>query len=461
MRFRLVALAVLVLAGPPRLLAQSLPHLALDSLPEDSRRAIGVAYQDAVGHPNDAARVGRLAMTLHAWEQFDTAAQVYARARQLEQRFDWYYLGGQVESRLAHHEAAGRLFIEAVRLAPGSLPARVAVADALFEAGDAEGAAREYTKLTTGLTAPQAHYGLGRYLEARGEHQEALTHLQTAVTLFPEFGAAWYTLGMAQRNLGRIDEAKQSLAKAQEYGARWPSVDDPLMARVRALRDDAAAHVDRGLALQRQGDVKGALGEYETALKMNPHLAVAHVNSNALFGQQKDWVNAEAHYNSLVQTGPVPAEAHFNYAMCLAAQGKNADAESTFRKAVETNPQYAGAWSALGRLAELNGRVQEAETDYRKAGEFAPNDPLVRLNIARMLIARQQYREAIAQLEPIANADHPERARVLFGLSTAYVLAGDVASGRQYAVEARDVAKDRGQNELAAAIERDLEKLPK
>ena len=171
MRFCLAAIAVLALAAPA--LAQSLPHLALDSFPEDSRRAIGAAYQDAVAHPNDAAQVGRLAMTLHAWEQFDTAAQAYARARQLERRFDWFYLSGKVESRLAHHETAERLFAEAVRLAPDSLPARLAVADALFEAGDAEGAAREYTRLTTGTTAPHANYGLGRYLEARGEHQQA------------------------------------------------------------------------------------------------------------------------------------------------------------------------------------------------------------------------------------------------------------------------------------------------
>ena len=56
--------------------------------------------------------------------------------------------------------------------------------------------------------------------------------------------------------------------------------------------------------------------------------------------------------------------------------------------------------------------------------------------------------------------DHPDRARFLFGLSTAHVLSGDVAAGRQYAVEARDLARSRGQTEFAAAIERELEKLP-
>ena len=109
------------------------------------------------------------------------------------------------------------------------MPARLALADALFDAGDGAAAAREYAGLTNGASAPHAHYGLGRQLEATGDHEGALAHLKTAVELYPEFGAAWYTLGMAQRNLGRMDEARQSLARARQYGARWPAVDDPLM----------------------------------------------------------------------------------------------------------------------------------------------------------------------------------------------------------------------------------------
>src|SRR5262245_23830624 len=82
------------------LVAQSLPHLALDSFADVSRRAIAPVYDEAVAHPDDATRVGQLAMMLHAWEQFDSAAATYGRARQLDARFDWFYLGGQVETRL-------------------------------------------------------------------------------------------------------------------------------------------------------------------------------------------------------------------------------------------------------------------------------------------------------------------------------------------------------------------------
>jgi hypothetical protein len=76
-----------------------------------------------------------------------------------------------------------------------------------------------------------------------------------------------------------------------------------------------------------------------------------------------------------------------------------------------------------------------------------------------MLIARRRYSEAIAELGPLASADHPERARFLFGLGTAYVLSGDVATGRKYSLEARDLARQRGQREFADAIELELEKL--
>jgi superkiller protein 3 len=398
MRVLLVALAVL-LAASPRLDAQSLPHLALESFPDTSRRAIAPAYDDAVAHPDDAGRIGRLAMLLHAWEQFDAAAAAYARARQLDPSFNWFYLGGQVEARLAHQRDAARLLAEAVRLNPDSVAARLALADALLEAGDGD-AAREYAKLTTGASAPHAHYGLGRALEARGDHEGACAHLKTAVELYPEFGAAWYSLGMVQRNMGQVDNARQSLARAQQYGARWPAVDDPLMVRVRALRDDPEAHAERGLALQKQGNVAAAIAEYEAAVAASPDLVSAHANLISLYARQQDWARAEAHYQAALHGGAPVAEAHYNFGMALAMQGRKEAAAEAYKKALAINPQYANAWSGLGQLAEMDGRLGEAESSYRKAAEQAPADPLIRFNIARMLIATQRYREAIAELQP-------------------------------------------------------------
>ena len=438
--------------------AQQLPTIRVESYPAVSRQPIAQALTEVRAHPDDPARLGHLALVLHAWEQYETAAGVYARARALERRYDWYYLGGLAETRLAHHAEAARLLADAVRLAPRSIPARLALADALLESGDVAAARREYSALTTGPGAPHAHYGLGRSLAAQGEKDAALRELEAAVRLFPEFGAAWYAQGMALRGLGRSDEARKALEQAKQYGAAWPSVDDPAVARMRALRQDARPHAKRGLSLQKQGDVDGAIAEYEAAIAVDPGLVAAHVNLIALYGRQQRWEKAESHYRALEPIGPVPAEAHYNFGICLAAQHKSGNAADQFRKALAVNPAHAGALSGLGQLAELEGRVDEAEASYRSAAAAAPNDPQSRFNIGRMLIARGQFADAIAQLDPLKSLEHPDRARFLFGLATAHVLAGHLDEGKRYAIEARDLARERGQRELADSIDRELTK---
>ena len=440
--------------------APSLPKIDLASYPPVSRAPIARALDAVQTRPNDADAVGRLAMTLHAWEQFETAAVVYTRARALAPRFEWFYLGGLIEARLAHHRQAAQLLEEALARSPDVLPARLAFADALFEAGDIAKARTVYGALATGATEPHARYGLGRCVAASGDDANALEELNAAVRLFPEFGAAWYTRGMALRRLGRTDEARDSLAKAQQYGTRWPAVEDPLMAHVRELRDDAAAHSDRAFAFQARGETGRAIEEYEAAVAADQTWARARVNLIALYCGQRQWSNAEKHFQALVDLGQRVAEAHYNFAVCLAAQGETTRAAGEFHTALEINPQYAQAWLAQGQLAEKDGRLDEAENSYRKAAEQAPDDLVTQFNLARMMLARRDSQQAIAVLERIATRDDPNRARVLFALATAHVQAGDIAAGRRYAVEARDLARSRGQIDLANAIERDLARLP-
>ncbi len=437
-----------------------LPEINLDNYPSVSRTPIAHAVEAVKAHPDDPERVGELGMMLQAWEQFETAAVVYERARTLEPRFEWFYLGGLIETRLAHYRDAAALLNGAVALSPTSIPARLALADALFESGDVVSARKAYEVLTAGAAEPHARYGLGRALASAGDHEAAVREFEAALRLFPEFGAAWYSRGLSLRRLGQIDGAKQSLAKAQQYGTRWPAVEDPLVARVRGLREDAAAHSDRALAYQRQGEIANAIGEYEAAVTIDPKWVRARVNLIGLYGAQRQWDKAERHFRALVDLGLRVAEAHYNFGVCLASQGDTARAAEQFKVALDINPQYAQAWVAVAKIAERDGRLEEAEASYRRGAEQAPDDAETQFNLARMMLARRGSQDAIAVLERLVSRDDPERARFLFALATAHVQAGDVATGRRYAVEARDLARSRGQADLAAAIERDLARLP-
>jgi tetratricopeptide (TPR) repeat protein len=454
------AVFLTIAVGLSSAFAQPLPDLTLDAYPAVSREPIARALADARAQPQDAAATGRLGMLLHAWEQWESAAAVYGRARQLERRFDWCYLGGIVEARLAHHGEAAALFKESVALRPAYLPARLKLADAWLESGALDDAERAFAALTGDPQAePHAHYGLGRVLSERGRHEQALAEFDRAVRLYPEFGAAWYSRGLALRNLARLDDARDSLARAAQYGTRWPGVPDPVLAEVRALRDDGQAHLARGLALERDGDIPGAVREHEAAVGANPQLAQAYVNLISLYGRQQQWARAEAAYRDATRLGYRGADAHYNFGVALLLQDRAAEAAAAFEQAVAANPLHAGAWNNLAGIAEQAGRLDQALERSQHAVDAAPGDPLMRFNLGRMLIANGRAHDAIAHFERLAQGDKPD-PRFVYGLATAWVQSGDVAKGRQVAQRARELAAAQGLNDLVAAIDRDLAGLP-
>jgi Tfp pilus assembly protein PilF len=459
---RSIGSAVLFFAlGTPSALTQELPDLRIDSFPPVSREPIGRALDAVRAAPEDAARVGALGMTLQAWNQWDSAAAVYARARALEHRFDWYYLGGVIEIRRARYADAVPLLSEATTLDSQSVPAVLALADALFEAGKIDEAERQYASVSDQpASRPHACYGLGRVLAARGKYDTALAQFDIAVNAFPEFGAAWYAKGLALRNLRRLDDAREALARAQQYGTRWPGIVDPLMARVKSLRDDPTAHLQRGLDLDRAGDLAGAIREQEAALAVDGSVVQAHVNLISLYGRQGDVARAEEHYREAVRLGVNLGEAHYNYGVLMLLQQRDQEAAAAFRKALDVNPQHAGAWNNLGRIAERAGTLDEALDDYRRAVRLGSSDPTMRYNLGRMLLATQKFDEAISEFQVLAAVKGPAQPRYVFGLATACVQAGDIARGRQHALEARALAASLGQTDLVAAIDRDLAKLP-
>src|SRR2546423_6370969 len=62
------------------------------------RAQVELAERNARERPRDPATVGALAMTLHAYQQYDAAARAYTRAYSLDpQIFDWLYLLASVQ----------------------------------------------------------------------------------------------------------------------------------------------------------------------------------------------------------------------------------------------------------------------------------------------------------------------------------------------------------------------------
>jgi tetratricopeptide (TPR) repeat protein len=435
--------------------------LPLETYSDGARDVIEPAYRTARERPGDASAQGRLGMALQAWEQWEHAHEAYERAQRLAPDvFDWQYLDGIVLLRLARPADAARKLRAAADRSPASLPAREKLGEALLDAGDLDASRTVYAALADEpRVEPIARLGLGRISAQQGRHDEAVKHLERAVELFPDFGAAHYTLARAYRALGRDEDARRALARHQAVGARWPAVEDPLSARVAGLRSDAASELRRGVKLADEGDLAGAIAAHEAAVALNASAAQARANLISLYGRTKNWAKAEEHYQRVVETGYNLDEAHYNYAVVLVEQQRWDEAEATLRKAIAANPLHARARNNLGQMLERTRRVEDALAEYRRAIESEPSLRIARFNAGRMLIALGRDAEAVTALEPLRTPRDAETPRYLFALATAHLRAGRRDEGIAIARDARQLAAELGQTELAASIDRDLARL--
>lgn len=454
-------LLVTTLALVAQAQAPPLPPLALAAFPESARDRLTRLHREASTRPDDARAVGTLGQWLHAWEQWDSAHQAYARAQALDpQKFDWHYLDAVVLQRMGQHDAAAARLERGLVLNPAYLPARVKLAEVLFETGDVRRSKSLFEALATEATAaPAAQLGLGRIAAAQGRHEAAIAHLERAVALFPEFGAAHYALVRLYRAAGRAADAALALERHARYGPRWPAIADPLVAAVSGLRQDALAVLQKGVRSAAAGDIEAAIASHEAALRLDPSLVQAHANLLSLYGRVRNWARADTHYRAAVAAGYQSAVLHYDYGVVLGLQEKWDAAEAEYRRAIALNPLHAQARNNLGQLLERQQKLDEAAAEYQRAVDSQPTLRIARFNLGRMLLAKGRNEEAIAEFANLTEPRDAEAPRYLFALATAHARAGHRADAVKWATEAKMLAERHGDTALAAAIERDLARI--
>jgi tetratricopeptide (TPR) repeat protein len=128
------------------------------------RAQIERASAEARAHPQDAKAWGHLAMTLHAYQLYEPAAQAYLRASSVDARnFDWLYLLGAVQMTEGSFGAAVKSFQSALTIRQENLPARLRLAETLIARAAWDDAGTIYRQiLDQHHDLPQAWYGLGR-----------------------------------------------------------------------------------------------------------------------------------------------------------------------------------------------------------------------------------------------------------------------------------------------------------
>lgn len=453
-------LVALALGSSLRAQAQPppLPPLPLDAYPERAREAVAPLYKNAVDRPADAQAAGALGRALQAWDQLEDAHQAYVRAQALAPKvFEWVYLDAVVLSRLARYDEAAGQFRRTLALSPDYLPARIKLGDAALRTGRLDEARQIFAALRPApLTQPFAEYGLGLIAAGEGHHESAITHLQRAIELFPEWGEAHYALALSYNRLGRREDAERAMAARLQHGAAGPGLEDPVLATTSTVRDDAVAALQRGIKLDEGGDGAGAIAAHEEAVTRDPSFAQAHLNLILLYGKAANWTKVEEHYRKAVALGYSLADVHYNYGYAQQLQNHWDEAEAAYRRALDSNPHHFRAHLNLAVALERRKDLEGAAAEFRLAADAEPTSRPARFYLGRVLLELQRSQEAITELEKILEPRDVEAATYLHALAIAYAEAGNVKAAIARAMEGRALARSFEQTALVAAIDQTL-----
>jgi tetratricopeptide (TPR) repeat protein len=477
----------------------SLPDLtSLDETVAEQLRKARAEMEAAIAEPDAnaqrlAAAYGTLGQLYHAYELYDQAAEAYANASVLEpDEFSWHHLLGRVYHSQDRYEEAVAEYEAAWSLEPNDFAALVYLGEVylgLNREDDAEVVYGRALALSPG--SPSAMAGLGNLALRRRDYEKAVVYFTSALASVPAANRLHYSLAMAYRGLGRLEDAKYHLGRRGTVGL---TPRDPLLEELEVLREGERVHLVRGrlafaseryeearqsfqravdaapesvrsiinlgTALARTGDTEGAMEQYEKAIELDPTNLTAPFNLASLLTSQEAWAAAKPHLMNVVDGAPEDGEAQLLLAKTLVALGEDEAALEPFEKAAVIDPAsfeaVVGGAAALVRL----GQHARAKNVLEAGLERMPTNGPITFALARVLSAapdpdvRDGERALALALKVYEAQSTPRHAQVVAQALGELGRCEEAAEWQQILVEG---ARRDGAEEAAEVLARDLE----
>lgn len=217
----------------------------------------------------------------------------------------------------------------------------------------------------------QVWFNQGIALGKLGRHEEAITHLDNALTIQPDLYEAWYNRGVALLYLRCYEEAINSYDKALKF------------------KDDFyEAWNNRGIALTKLGSIEEAIASYDKALEVERDLDGARNNRGIAYGARN------------------------NRGIALGKLGRYDEALTSYDKALEFKPDRHEAWCNRGFVLYNLVRLNEAIASFDKALNIKRDLHEVWYNKACCYAMQGNLEQAITNLQQAINLN-PDTYREL------------------------------------------------
>jgi tetratricopeptide (TPR) repeat protein len=166
-------------------------------------------------------------------------------------------------------------------------------------------------------------------------------------------------------------------------------------------REDALALVKEGQKLLQSGDIAGAQGKFDAAIKLDPRLYDAHFAMGRLLDLQADYEGARARLEEAIALAPADAKVQALTAMAVSYvfECKTDEAAKFYQRVFDASSAAqdldgaASTATALGRVFLECGDFDKAEQWYKTASETAQRIPKLSTEAIDLWAFRMQHAE--------------------------------------------------------------------
>jgi tetratricopeptide (TPR) repeat protein len=174
-----------------------------------------------------------------------------------------------------------------------------------------------------------------------------------------------------------------------------------------AIPPKSLKEFERSMKAFLSGDVRGAAGHLEKAVKIAPDFAQAHNNLGAMYINLRDYQHAMLQLQQAIDLDPKLESPYHNMAMLMIFLGRLPEAEAAARQALDLDAEDAVSRYWLGRILVMERQSSpEAEQLLTQA---ATRIPEARLWLAQILQDHGEISSAMTELRAYLQVGEAEK----------------------------------------------------
>jgi tetratricopeptide (TPR) repeat protein len=223
----------------------------------------------------------------------------------------------------------------------------------------------------------------------------------------------------AENALGEVRRAEERLELAKAKVQFFRELAKP------ESESDAAHLLEKGLALLKAGDYRGAVGIYERLIQNDPVSEKAYLNRGAAYFYLHEYQKAKEDFTHVIGLDPGNALAHNNRGSAYVELGKLDQAREDYDRALQLAPENGFSYYNRGLASLKSGSDYSSSIkDFDKAIELIQDDYEAFLNRGVAHAKLGQYPEAVEDYGRAIKLN-PHDARAYYNKANALFRSGN------------------------------------